>query len=194
MKKIALLLSLLVTTQFVNAQTQLWKLDKSHSDVSFGIDHMVISETKGKFDSYTMDVKADKADFSDATVTLNIDVNSINTNDAGRDGHLKGEDFFNTAKNPEMKFVSTGLKKVKGNIYKLTGNLTMNGVTKPVTLNAKFNGIVKSPFGDTRAGLIVSGEIDRYVFGLKYNSKLENGGLAIGQKVRINCSVELIKG
>ncbi len=194
MKKI-LMLTMMTAASVVStqAQTQSWKLDKSHSSISFTVDHMVISETKGQFKNFTTDIKADKPDFSDAKVTINMDIASINTEDDARDGHLKGADFFDAAKYPSIVFVGKTFKKVKGNIYKLTGDLTMHGVTKTVTLDAKFNGIIKSPFGDTRTGVIVYGEIDRYAFGLKYNSLMEAGGMAIGQKVRIGASLELIK-
>jgi polyisoprenoid-binding protein YceI len=194
MKKVITIFSLAIASIVAQAQTQVWKLDKSHSSINFVVDHMVISETKGQFKNFTIDVKADKADFTDAKATMNIDVNSINTEDEARDGHLKGADFFNTAKNPNITFVIKSFKQVKGKIYKLTGDFTMNGITKTITLDAKFNGIIKSPFGDTRSGLMVYGEIDRYAFGLKYNSAMEAGGLAIGQKIRIACSLELIKG
>jgi polyisoprenoid-binding protein YceI len=195
MKKIIVSLATIVAMSIASqAQTQVWKLDKSHSSVNFAVDHMVISETKGQFKTIAAQVKADKPDFSDATVNLTLDINSINTEDDGRDGHLKGADFFDAAKYPSITFVSKSFKKVKGNIYKLTGDLTMHGVTKTVTLDAKFNGIIKSPFGDIRSGVMVYGEVDRYAYGLKYNSILEAGGKAIGQKVRIACSLELIKG
>jgi polyisoprenoid-binding protein YceI len=194
MKKVITIFSLAMASIVAQAQTQVWKLDKSHSSINFVVDHMVISETKGQFKNFTIDVKADKADFTDAKATMNIDVNSINTEDEARDGHLKGADFFNTAKNPNITFVIKSFKQVTGKIYKLTGDFTMNGITKTITLDAKFNGIIKSPFGDTRSGLMVYGEIDRYAFGLKYNSAMEAGGLAIGQKIRIACSLELIKG
>jgi polyisoprenoid-binding protein YceI len=193
MKKIFSVLALSTLCLLAQAQTQVWKLDKSHSSINFMVDHMVISETKGQFKNFTVDVKSDKADFTDAKVNLNIDVNSINTEDEKRDGHLKSADFFNVEKNPNITFVAKSFKKVNGKIYKLTGDFTMNGITKTITLDAKFNGMIKSPYGDTRAGVMVYGEIDRYAFGLKYNSMMEAGGMAIGQKIRIACSLELIK-
>jgi polyisoprenoid-binding protein YceI len=194
MKKIFSVLASSVVCLLAQAQTQVWKLDKSHSSINFMVDHMVISETKGQFKNFTVDVKSDKADFTDAKVKLNIDVNSINTEDEKRDGHLKSADFFNAEKNPNITFVAKSFKKVNGKIYKLIGDFTMNGITKTITLDAKFNGMIKSPYGDTRAGVMVYGEIDRYAFGLKYNSMMEAGGMAIGQKIRIACSLELIKG
>jgi polyisoprenoid-binding protein YceI len=193
MKQFITAIIISTATIAVQAQTQTWKLDKSHSSISFAVDHMVVSETKGQFKKFTTDIKADKADFSDAKVSIIMEVASINSEDDARDGHLKGEDFFDAAKFPNITFIGKSFKKVKGNIYKLTGDLTMHGITKTVTLDAKFNGIIKSPFGDTRTGVIVYGEIDRYAFGLKYNSIMEAGGMAIGQKVRIGASLELIK-
>lgn len=176
-----------------NAQTQEWKLDQGHSSINFTIDHLVISEITGKFDSFSMDVKADKVDFSDAIWTVQIEAGSINTDNAKRDEHLKGSDFFNVTKNPTIKFVSSKFEKQKSGQYKLYGNLTMNGVTKPIVLDAKLNGVIKDPWGGTRAGLKVSGKLDRYEYGLKYNSALDNGGLAIGQEVRLIGNVELTK-
>jgi polyisoprenoid-binding protein YceI len=176
-----------------NAQTTAWNLDKVHSSVGFSIAHMVVSETVGQFDDFTMDVKSDKPDFTDAIVDLTIQVASINTKDAGRDKHLKTEDFFNADKYPTITFKSKSFKQVKGNKYKVTGDFTMMGVTKTVTLDAQFNGMIKDSKGKFHAGLKVYGEIDRYQYGLKYNSPLEGGGFALGQMVNINCNVELIK-
>jgi polyisoprenoid-binding protein YceI len=154
---------------------------------------MVVSETQGQFKDFSVDVKSDRADFTDAQVTLTISVASINTGDEKRDGHLRSEDFFNVEKNSNITFVSTSFKKIKGKLYELKGNLTMNGITRPVILKANYNGMVKSPWGDTRAGIKVYGELDRYLWDLKYNSKLEAGGTILGQKVRIACYLELIK-
>lgn len=194
MKKVFSIALLAATSLFAQAQTTTWKIDKSHSAIGFTIDHMVVSETHGSFKDFSADIKSDKADFSDVQLKLTIPLSTINTDDAKRDEHLKSPDFFDVAKNPNMVFVTKSFKKVKGNIYKLTGDLTLNGITKTITLDARFNGIIKSPYGDTRSGVKVYGEIDRYAFGLKYNSLLEAGGMTIGQKVRIACSLELIKG
>ncbi len=189
--------SIIVLMMFIslaaNAQTQEWKLDPSHSSINFTIDHLVISEITGKFDTFTMDVKTEKVDFSDATWTVQIEAGSINTDNAKRDEHLKGSDFFNVTKNPTIKFVSTKFEKQKSGQFKLYGDLTMNGVTKPIVLDAKLNGVIKDPWGGTRAGLKISGKLDRYEYGLKYNSALDNGGLAIGQEVRLIGNVELTK-
>ena len=176
-----------------NAQNTTWALDKSHSSVGFSVDHLVISETIGKFDQFELNVKSDKPDFTDAKFDLTIQAKSINTDDAKRDEHLRSADFFDVAKFATITFKGKKFEKVSGTQYKVTGDITMHGVTKTVTLDAKFGGIAKDPWGNTKAGLKVMGELDRYDFGLKYNAALETGGMAVGQKVRISCNIELNK-
>lgn len=176
-----------------SAQNTKWDLDKSHSSINFAVDHLVISETTGKFDDYTVDTKSDKSDFTDAVFNFTAQIKSVNTDDAKRDEHLRSAEFFDEKNHPTITFKSKKFTKVKGNVYKITGDITIHGITKTITFSAKFGGIVKDPWGGTRAGLKIFGEIDRYDFGLKYNSVLETGGLAIGQKIRINCNIELIK-
>lgn len=176
----------------INPQT-VWKLDQSHSSIQFAIDHLVISETKGEFTNYALQVKADKPDFTDAQFDLIIKVKSINTRSEDRDKHLRSKDFFDAEVHPEIHFKGKKLVKMKGNEYKVLGELTMHGITKSVMLNAKFGGIVKDPWGGVRAGITVWGELDRYDYGLQYNSVMEAGGMSIGRMVRINCSIELIK-
>ncbi|MEO2052880.1 MAG: YceI family protein [Allomuricauda sp.] len=174
-------------------QNTVWKVDPSHSTIGFSIDHLVVSETVGAFKDYTLQVVADKQDFSDAKIDLVIQANSIDTHDPKRDEHLRSSDFFNVEEFPKITFSADGFNISDKKTYILTGTLQMHGVTKQITLNAKFGGIVKDPWGGTRAGLKIWGELDRYDFGLKYNSLLEAGGLSIGREVRIECRVELIK-
>ena len=170
-----------------------WMLDKSHSSIAFAIDHLVISETTGTFSDYTLVVRSAKEDFTDATFNVEIKTDSIDTKDAKRDEHLRGVDFFNVAKNPTITFTGKKFEKLKNGKYKIHGTLKMNGVQREVAFDGKFGGIVKDPWGGTRAGLKVLGSVDRYDYGLKYNSVLESGGLAIGREVRILANVELIK-
>lgn len=183
-----------MSLQVSSSQTPVtvWNLDKTHSSVGFSVDHMMISEITGSFDDFTMDVKSDKPDFTDAVFTVTIQTKSISTKEPKRDEHLRSADFFDASKYPEMIFKGMKFEKVSGNKYKVTGDLNLHGVTKTITLDAKF-GVIKDPYGNTRAGIVVTGEIDRYAFGLKYNSTLDTGGLAVGQNVRINCNFELIK-
>lgn len=173
------------------AQNTSWNLDRSHSSIGFSVEHMVVSETVGQFNDFSVDIKSDKPDFTDAKGSVTIQTASIDTKDAKRDGHLKSPDFFDAEKNPTIKFEIKQFAKVKDKEYKLVGNLTMHGVTRSVTLTGKFAGIVKDPYGMTRTGIKLSGEVDRYDFGLKYNAAMEAGGMVIGQKVTINCNIEL---
>ncbi len=183
--------ALLSTATF--AQNTNWSGDNSHSSIEFNVDHMVISEMTGQFADYTVMAKADKEDFSDAQFEVIIQINSVDTRDEKRDGHLKGADFFDVDKYPTMSFTSTKMKHVKGKKYKLIGNLTVKGITKKVVFDATFGGVITDPWGNVRAGFKIIGEIDRQEFGLTYNSVMDAGGLAVGNEVRIETRVELIK-
>lgn len=195
MKKTIVFMMAVMSIVLLQAQTPktVWNLDKTHSSVTFGIDHMVVSEVEGKFTDFSADIKTDKPDFTDVAGSFTVALKSVNTDNEKRDEHLRSADFFDVEKNPNLTFVIKKFTKVNGKVYKVTGDLTLHGVTKTVTLNAKFGGIIKDPYGLTRAGLTITGEIDRYAFGLKYNSVLEAGGLTIGQKVRIKVNIELTK-
>lgn len=181
-----------VQISWSKAPALVWNLDKAHSSVGFSVDHMVVSEIAGQFDDFSAEVKADKPDFTDVAFTITIQTKSINTKETKRDEHLRSPDFFDATKFPALTFKGSKFVQVSGNKYKVTGDLTMHGITKTVTLDAKF-GIIKDPYGNTRAGIVVTGELDRYDFGLKYNSVLEAGGLAVGQTVRLNCNFEFVK-
>lgn len=190
---LALVAAALFNFPLCSAQTQQWPLDKSHSSVTFGVDHLVISETKGKFDDFSAEVKADKPDFTDAQFTVTIQTKSINTDDKKRDEHLRAPDFFNVEKHPTITVVGKRFEKLKNGKYKVHASVTINGVTKDVVWDGKFNGMAKDPWGGTRAGLKVWGTLDRYDYGLKYNSVLEGGGLAVGREVRVEGNIELTK-
>lgn len=174
-----------------------WNVDASHSKLGFAVTHMMVSETEGKFKVYEGKVASVKpdADFTDAKVEFSVDAASINTDDEKRDGHLKSPDFFDVEKFPKITFVSTSMKpgKVKGT-YTLVGNLTMHGVTKPVTLTAiGASKIVKDPYGMERYAFKVTGSLNRKDFGLGWNAALEAGGVAVSEAVRIDVNMELTK-
>ncbi|WP_141673318.1 YceI family protein [Allomuricauda sp. CP2A] len=175
------------------AQSTVWKIDPSHSTLGFSIDHLVVSETVGEFKDYSVNVVSDEKDFSDAKISVVIQSKSIDTEDEKRDEHLQSPDFFDVDKYPQIVFKSDEFHKSNNGEYRLSGTLQMHGITKKIALNAKFGGIVKDPWGGTRAGLKIWGVLDRYDYGLKYNSIMEAGGLSIGREVRIDCRVELIK-
>jgi len=186
-------LSTILVGGTLNAQNTSWNLDKAHSSIGFSIEHMVVSETVGQFNDFSVNAKSDKDDFTDVKGDLTVEVSSVDTKDAKRDGHLKSADFFDAAKYPTIKFEIVKFSKVKDKEYKLVGNLTMHGVTKSVTLKGSFGGIVKDPYGNTRTGIKVTGEIDRYEFDLKYNAAMEAGGLVLGKTVNIRCNIEMTK-
>ena len=135
-----------------------------------------------------------KEDFSDAKVNVTIDTNSIDTNDPQRDGHLKSADFFDTEKYPAIQFEGERVEKTQENNYKLLGNLTIKGVTQAITLDMGFAGRVpKDPFGNTKAGLLLQGKINRKDFGLVWNVALDHGGVAVSDAVKIYCPIQLLK-
>lgn len=177
------------------AQTN-WKMDNSHSKVAFAVEHMMVAETEGKFKLYEAKVSSkSESDFTEATIEFSIDVNSINTDDENRDKHLKSDDFFNAEKFPKITFKSNGLKKTKeANVYELTGDLTIRDVTKKVTFNVRHIGKnVKDPWGNVRTGFVVYGTINRMDYNLKWNKAIEAGGVVVGENVKINTVIELIK-
>lgn len=181
----------LATVTTADAQT--WTFDKSHSKVQFAVTHLVISETVGQFAEWDGTVTATKEDFTDAQINFTIKVASINTDNTDRDNHLRSADFFDVEKFPEMTFKSRSLKKVDGRKYKLVGDLTMHGMTRPIELEVTFNGMAKSPWGQTVAGFKLTGSLNRTDYGLKWNKTLETGGLLVSEEVNISAAVELVK-
>jgi len=172
-----------------------WVLDPSHTKVGFSVRHFGILETDGFFRRYTGTVNSKKEDFSDLQVNVTVQIDSIDTNDAQRDAHLKADDFFNAEKFPEMKFESTKLETTAtANEYKMYGNLTIRDITKPVVFDLEYAGTVpQDPFGNTKAGFFISGNINRQDFGLSFNVLLGTGNLAVSDKVKINIPVQLLK-
>ncbi|MBD1210112.1 MAG: YceI family protein [Ignavibacteria bacterium] len=175
------------------AQTGKWALDRTHSQISFSVSHMVVAEAEGKFDSFDVAVLADKEDLTDAKVDVTIQVASVNTDNKDRDNHLKSADFFEAEKFPTITFKSKELKKVGDNKYKLVGDFTMHGVTKPVELDAKFGGVVKDGKGRLHAGFKVTGQVNRQDYGVKWSKKIDNNGLVVGDVVEFKGNVELVK-
>lgn len=191
MKK-TILSALIAASTMMTAQTT-WKMDNSHSKVGFSVVHMMVSETEGKFKIYEGKVTSpSEKDFSNATILFTADVSSINTDDEKRDAHLKSPDFFDVEKFPKMSFSSTSMKKGAGNTYTLTGDLTIKGVTKKVTLTAVYGGTAKDPWGNTKAGFTLKGKINRKDFGLTWNAALETGGVVVSEEVTIDCKIELL--
>ena len=194
MKKTVLIISILLLTIIsASAQETKWTFDKAHSKIQFDVAHMVISEVSGQFQEYEGIVLTSKEDFTNAKIDFSIDVKSIDTDDGKRDEHLQSPDFFDAEKYPNITFKSKSMKKIGENQYKLTGDLTMHGVTMKITLDTKYGGTVTDPYGNVKAGFKITGIINRTDFGLKYNSVINTGGLMIGEEITIICRVELLK-
>ena len=170
-----------------------WKIDAAHSEVNFKVKHMLISTVRGNFDNFDATIETNKEDFSDAVIKFEADVNTINTNNEQRDTHLKSADFFDAENNPKMVFESTSVKKTSDFEMQVKGNLTLRGVTKEVTLDVIYNGIV-SGFGDsTIAGFEVTGKINRFDYGLQWNALTEAGGVVVSNEVKIEILAEFNK-
>jgi polyisoprenoid-binding protein YceI len=175
------------------SQAQSWNLDKSHSSLSFSVEHMVVSETEGTFKNYNVDVQSSKPDFTDAQISFEAEVGSINTENEMRDNHLKSDDFFNAEKFPKISFKSSSLKKISDKKYVLEGDLSIRDVTKKVKLDVTYGGTIKDPYGMTRAGFRVSGSINRFDYNLKWSNKLDNGGLMVGENVNLDIKLEITR-
>jgi len=165
-----------------------WAVDPSHSEVGFSVRHMLISKVKGKFDTFDATFVTGENPL-DTTVTATAQVASVNTNDKNRDGHLATNDFFDAPNHPEITFVSTGVRQ-DGKNFKVDGDLTIKGVTKPVTFDFEFGGFGGDPYGNYKFGATAKAEINREDFGLTYNAALETGGVLLGDKVTITLELQ----
>src|ERR1700730_10540071 len=167
-----------------------WVVDKTHSNVKFAVTHLVISEVEGYFKIFDGSMETNKPDFSDAKISFSVDINSINTDNENRDKHLKSDDFFNAEKFPQMKFESTAFTPLGNNKYKLTGNLTIRDVTKPVTFDVTYGGTAN--MGSTvKSGFRAKTTVNRFDYNLKWDKATEAGGLVVGKDVDITVNAEL---
>ncbi len=174
--------------------TTKWVMDTAHSEIAFRVRHMMISNTTGGFEIFSGEAETEDDNFANAKISFTAETASINTRNEQRDGHLKSAEFFDVEQYPQLKFVAakSTTPDPEGN-YTLTGDLTIRDVTKPVTLKVEFGGIANDPWGNTRAGFEINGEINRKDFGLVWDAVTETGGIVLADTVRLNCHVELIK-
>ncbi len=170
-----------------------WTVDASHSAIEFKVKHMMIANVRGSFHKFDADVVADAADLTTANISFSIDVNSIDTRDEQRDGHLKSADFFDVEKFPQITFKSTQVTRKGEGEYALTGDVTIHGVTKPITFSVEFEGSGKDPWGNERAGFSATASLSRKDFGLTWNAALETGGVLVGDEVKLALQIEAIK-
>jgi polyisoprenoid-binding protein YceI len=172
--------------------TNNWNLDTVHSGINFSVRHMMVSKVRGRFAKFSGSVALDEGDLTRSAVEATIDVSSIDTGTAQRDVHLRSADFFDVERFPEIRFRSTGIEKLGGDSYRLTGDLTIRDVTRPITLEAEYGGRGKDPWGNERVGFTATGSLDRKDFGIKTNQVLETGGVLVGDRVDIELEVQAV--
>lgn len=171
----------------------LWKIDPTHSELNFKVKHLLVSTVSGHFGKFDATIETHKGDFSDAKIWFEADVDSINTKNEQRDGHLKSADFFNGAEFPMMTFVSKSVKKTSDHELEVTGNLTMRGTTREITLYAIYNGTVAGFGGKEVAGFEITGKLNRFDYGLEWNALTEAGGVVVSNEVKFEILAEFNK-
>ena len=170
-----------------------WNIDSSHSGVHFAVRHMVVSKVRGAFTRYRGTIEFDEQNPAVSKVSVRIESASIDTREPQRDAHLRSPDFFDVERYPTLSFESTKVEKLKGNNYRVTGDLVIHGVTKPVELEVEYLGGGKDPYGNQRIGFQAETSINRKDFGLNWNQALETGGVLVGDKVEISIDLQAVK-
>ena len=174
--------------------TNKYEIDPAHSSLQFTVRHLMISNVRGAFSGVHGSVTFDQADPASASIEATVDIASVNTNDQARDGHLKSGDFFDVEKYPTITFRSTKVEKKSDSEFTVIGDLTLHGVTKPVTLQVdELTGEAKDPWGKTRFGASAKTKLKRSDFGLTYNAALETGGVMVGDEVKLDFELEFVK-
>jgi polyisoprenoid-binding protein YceI len=184
-----IILALSVSTAAINAAQ--WEIDKAHSSISFSVRHLVISNVKGNFGDYSGSIQFDVDKLESGMVDMTVQVTSIDTDEAKRDDHLRSADFFDVKNFPVMKFKSKAVHDITGENFKLTGDLTIRDITREVTFDCDFRGVVNDPWGNTKAGFSATAKINRQDFDVKWNQTLDAGGVVVGDEVTIAIELEL---
>lgn len=170
-----------------------WDFDVAHSSINFSVRHLMVSKVRGQFTKWSGSLEFDEQEPTRARVDAQLDAASIDTKDAQRDAHLRSADFLDTERFPTISFKSTGIEKVGDARFSMKGELTIRGITKPVTLDVEYAGRAKDPWGGERVGFSARTSIDRKDFGLTWNQLLETGGVLVGEKVDIELEIEAIR-
>lgn len=179
------------TTVRPDIETGVWTLDKAHSKIGFVAKHLMVTKVRGHFESYEATVViAD--DLTESQITVKIDPSSITTGAEDRDNHLRSNDFFDVENNPVIEFVSTGIER-DGDGFKITGDLTVGGTTRPLTLDAEYEGTALDPWGNTHVGFSANTRINREDWGLTWNAALEGGGWLVSKEVVIDIEGQLVR-
>jgi polyisoprenoid-binding protein YceI len=169
-----------------------WKIEPTHSDISFQVRHLAISKVRGKFETFDVTIVTAE-DPKDTTIEASIDVASVNTGQEARDNHLRSSDFFLVEQHPHMTFTATGENVTfDGDDFTIVGDLTLRGVTQPVTLKGELGGVIDDPYGNVRAGVTASTKINRQDFGVSWNAALEAGGFTLGDDVTITLELQFV--
>lgn len=170
-----------------------WVVDPAHTEITFKVKHLMITNITGRFTDYTIDVETSDEQFSNPKIEVTAQLSSITTGNEQRDTHLKSADFFDAENNPQVKFVGTKYTKIDDENYELIGDLTIRSTTQQVKLDVETGGVIVDPYGQTKAGFTVTGKIKRKEFGLHWNAVTEAGGIVVSDEVRIICEVQLVK-
>ena len=170
-----------------------WTIDTTHTEIGFKIKHLVISTVSGKFTSFEGKLEGEPENLTQAKISFTANIDSITTGNEQRDGHLKSADFFDAANHPKLSFISTSIENKNGTDYKVTGDLTLRGITKPIILNVDFGGIQNNMYGQTVAGFEITGKINRQEYGLTWSAVTEAGGIVVSDDVKLAIDAELVK-
>jgi len=170
-----------------------WAIDPTHSEIHFKVKHMMVSTVTGAFNEFEGNLKVGEAGFDEASIEFSANIDSISTNNAQRDEHLKSDDFFNAAAFPTLSFQSTSFTKKDEGEFELIGDMTIRDHTQSVKLAVEYNGTVVDPYGQTKAGFEITGKINRKDFGLKWSAITEAGGVVVSDEVRLVLNVQLIQ-
>ncbi len=175
------------------AKISTWTVDTAHSIVEFAVKHMMLTTVKGRFRDFQATIQIDEAQPENSSVTATINVESIDTNVPDRDAHLRSDDFLNAEKFPHITFRSTKVEHVEGDRWRVTGDLTIRDVTRPVVLDTEFEGRITDPWGNDRAAFSAETSISRKDFNVRWNQMLETGGVVVGDNVKISLHIEAVR-
>ncbi len=172
---------------------QIWNIDSAHSEIGFKVRHMMITNVNGVFNSYSATMAAAAADFSDAEISFDADIDSVNTRNEQRDGHLKSPEFFDAEKFPKLSFKSSSFTKIGDGQYNMRGLLNMHGVEKEISMNVEFTGTVVDPWGQVKTGFEITGSLNRSEYGLTWNATSEDGSIVLDEVIKLALNVQMIK-
>ncbi len=170
-----------------------WAIDPTHSEIGFKVKHMMFTNVSGKFDQFDVLIENEDDAFETSNISFTAQVNSINTSNTDRDNHLRSADFFDVDNFATLSFKSTSVQKVNEGNFKISGDLTIKDITKNITLETEYSGLMKDPWGNTKIGLSLTANINRKDLGLTWNSALETGGVLVGEDIKLNAEIQLVK-